>query len=135
MATNPQSPVTPIATTTPEDLGFDPERLERVREKIVADIDADRCHGVNLIVARHGEAVLNVTEGYADRAAGRELDPHSVFATMSVAKQFTNVLALSLVERGLLQAARTGGGAHSRDSPRSARKRSISTTCSRTRAA
>lgn len=84
-------------------LGFDAPRLARVRDHIVKDIDKGACHGVRLIVARHGEVVLDLTEGYADRAAGKTLASDSVFATMSVAKQFTNVLALSLVERGLLK--------------------------------
>ena len=86
-----------------EALGFDPARLARVREMALADIDAGRCHGVSLIAARGGRPVLNLVEGYADRAAGRALGADAVFATMSVAKQFTNVLALSLVERGLLK--------------------------------
>ena len=86
-----------------EELGFDRSRLQRVRQAVVADIEGHRCHGVAMIVARHGKVVLDITEGFADRAAGRALAPDSVFATMSVAKQFTNVLALSLVERGLLK--------------------------------
>ncbi|MEM7542300.1 MAG: serine hydrolase domain-containing protein [Pseudomonadota bacterium] len=84
-------------------LGFDAARLGRVREAILKDIENERCHGVNMIVARHGEVVLNLCEGYADRQENQSLAPDSVFATMSVAKQFTNVLALSLVERGLLK--------------------------------
>lgn len=93
-----------IATTSSiARLGFDAQRLGRVRDAVRADIDAGRCHGVALRVARRGEVVLDLTEGYADRAAGRALDQNAVFATMSVAKQFTNVLALSLVERGLLK--------------------------------
>ena len=84
-------------------LGFDAERLARVRAAVLSDIDHGRCHGVALSVARHGRIVLNLCEGYADRAAGTKLQPNAVFATMSVAKQFTNVLTLSLVERGLLK--------------------------------
>jgi len=84
-------------------LGFDARRLARVQDAVRADIDAGRCHGVRLRVARHGEIVLDLTEGYAERAANKPLKPDAVFATMSVAKQFTNVLALSLVERGLLK--------------------------------
>ncbi|MFT4580398.1 MAG: CubicO group peptidase (beta-lactamase class C family) [Gammaproteobacteria bacterium] len=56
-----------------------------------------------MIVARRGEIVLDITEGYANHAENLALQSNSVFATMSVAKQFTNVLALSLVERGLLK--------------------------------
>ena len=103
MATQMQEPIRELERGAVESLGFDPERLNRVRAAVVADIEAERCHGVSMIVARGGQVVLNLTEGYADRAANRELGPDAVFATMSVAKQFTNVLALSLVERGLLK--------------------------------
>ena len=88
--------------TSPAALGFDEARLKRVEQRIQDDIDAGRCHGVAMKVARHGELVLDITAGYAERATERRLPANAVFATMSVAKQFTNVLALSLVERGLL---------------------------------
>jgi CubicO group peptidase (beta-lactamase class C family) len=83
--------------------GFDAPRLDRVRQTIVSDIEKGHCHGVAMRVARRGTTVLDLCEGYADRAAGTRLQPDSVFASMSVAKQFTNVLALTLVERGLLK--------------------------------
>jgi CubicO group peptidase (beta-lactamase class C family) len=95
----------PVAASRAEltELGFDPDRLARVREVVVSDIEHGRYHGVAMRVARGGTTVLDLCEGYADRAAGTPLRPDSVFASMSVAKQFTNVLALSLVERGLLR--------------------------------
>ena len=85
------------------DLGFDAERLARVGQAMTADIAAGRCHGVACKVARRGQIALDLTLGQADLAAGRALEADAVFATMSVAKQFTNVLALALVERGLLK--------------------------------
>ena len=85
------------------ELGFDPARLARVQQAIEQDIDANRCHGVALKVARGGHVVVDVVEGFADRKAGRPIGKDTVFVTMSVAKQFTNVLALSLVERGALR--------------------------------
>ena len=95
-------PIAPAAVEL-SGLGFDAERLARVRAAILSDVEHGRCHGAALRVARHGSIVLDVCEGYADRAAGTTLQPNAVFATMSVAKQFTNVLTLSLVERGLLK--------------------------------
>lgn len=86
-----------------KDLGFDGERLDRVGPVIKRDIDAGRYHGACLIVARRGQVALEVVEGFADLQARRPLRRDAVFATMSVAKQFTNVLALSLVERGVLR--------------------------------
>lgn len=82
--------------------GFDVERLERVRQGLRDDIENGRCHGAALLIARSGKIVLDVTEGWADKATGRRLGKDAVFATLSVAKQFTNVMALALVERGLL---------------------------------
>lgn len=85
------------------DLDFDPQRLERVRETITRDIEAERYDGVALIVGRGDRVALDVLEGFADRSTGRRLGRDATFATMSVGKQFTNVLALSLVERGTLR--------------------------------
>jgi CubicO group peptidase (beta-lactamase class C family) len=87
----------------PQALGFDEERLARVGQTIKRDIEGGKYHGASMIVARKGKVVLDLVEGYSDRQAGRRLTPDAVFSTMSVAKQFTNVLALSLVERGALR--------------------------------
>jgi CubicO group peptidase (beta-lactamase class C family) len=84
-------------------LGFDEARLARVEQTIKRDIEANKYHGASLMVARNGSIVLDLVEGYSDRKAGRPLKRDAVFLTMSVAKQFTNVLALSLVERGALR--------------------------------
>ena len=73
MATNLNQPsVETIGAQTLQGLGFDAARLERVREKVHSDIEQGHCHGVSMIVARHGEVVLRLTDGYADRAANRE---------------------------------------------------------------
>ena len=83
--------------------GFDEKRLARVGETIRRDIEDGKCHGAALRVAGKDGVILDLIEGHADRGAGRRLSQDSVFCILSVAKQFTNVLALSLVERGLLR--------------------------------
>src|SRR5688500_7058546 len=80
----------PMHRTDLEEWGFDAERLARVRQAIVADIERERCHGVSLVVARGGKVVLELLEGFADRAARKQMSRDAVFATMSVGKQFTN---------------------------------------------
>src|SRR5262249_11284924 len=82
---------------------FDRNRLARVEQRIKADIAAGRCHGAALMVAHRGKVVIDLVEGLADRVKGRRLTRQDTFATMSVGKQFTVVMALSLVERGLLR--------------------------------
>ncbi len=86
--------------TTPK---FDEKRLAHVGAAIRRDIAAGKYHGAALRVAGEHGVVLDLIEGDADRVAGRPLSHDSVFCTLSVAKQFTNVLALSLVERRLLR--------------------------------
>jgi len=82
---------------------FDRDRLARVGERIKEDIAAGRCHGDALMVVHRGNVVIDLIEGFADRAKGRRLSRQDTFATMSVGKQFTGVMALSLVERGQLR--------------------------------
>jgi CubicO group peptidase (beta-lactamase class C family) len=82
---------------------FDRDRLARVDQRIKEDVAAGRCHGAALTVAHRGNVVIDLVEGFADRAKSRALTRNDTFATMSVGKQFTVVMALSLVERGRLR--------------------------------
>jgi CubicO group peptidase (beta-lactamase class C family) len=84
------------------DLGFDEVRLARVRRQLESDVEAERCHGASLIVARRGRVALEVVLGHADRTSGKKLGSDSVFTSLSVGKQFTGALILGLVERGAL---------------------------------
>lgn len=86
----------------PADVGFDSDRLARVGEALRADVAAGRYDGCELVVARGGRIALREHVGFADRAAGRAVEPDQVFVTMSVAKQFTAALVLERIERGQL---------------------------------
>jgi CubicO group peptidase (beta-lactamase class C family) len=88
--------------TNVRDLGFDETRLARVRRQLEGDIEAERCHGASLLVARRGHIALELVLGHADRSSGRRLASDSVFTSLSVGKQFTGALILGLVERGAL---------------------------------
>jgi len=65
-----------------QELGFDANRLARVGEAIERDVEAERCHGVALMVARRGRTVIDLVTGYADRKTGRRLGKDAIFATM-----------------------------------------------------
>lgn len=90
-----------MITTDVTALGFDPARLARVTRRVEADIAAGRCNGVALRVARHGQWLLDVCEGYADRDADLPLEPDSVFHLMSLTKALTSTVALKLIEDGI----------------------------------
>jgi CubicO group peptidase (beta-lactamase class C family) len=80
--------------------GFDPERLARLSSVIQGDIDAERYDGCELMIGRGGAVVYHEALGWADRAAGRRVEPRQPFVTMSTGKQFVAVLVLNRMERG-----------------------------------
>ena len=73
-------------TDQAEALGFDVDRLGRVGRRVVQDIGAGQYDGASIVVARHGRVVLDLCEGFAERAAGKELSRDSVFHLMSLSK-------------------------------------------------
>jgi len=87
----------------PRELGLDSERLTRVIRAIDADIERERYDGAAICVMRHGRAALFEHRGFAERASRRRLDPSDVFVSMSIGKQFTNVVVLNRIERGDLR--------------------------------
>src|SRR5512144_455381 len=95
-------------TVRPAEAGFDAGRLERVGERIAADIGAERYDGARIMVARRGIPALDLTIGFAERATARPLAQDAMFSIMSISKVMTAVALLQAVERGevsLLQPA------------------------------
>lgn len=76
--------------------------IERLRRGIDADIAAGRCDGVSLCVDIDGSPALDVCAGFAERRRGRALARSDVFVTLSVGKQFTNVVLLQAIEKGAI---------------------------------
>jgi CubicO group peptidase (beta-lactamase class C family) len=74
----------------------------RLEASLLADIDGGRCDGVAMRVTQRGRTLYEGVHGFADRAAGRPLAPGDVFVSMSVGKQFTNMVLLGLIEEGRL---------------------------------
>jgi CubicO group peptidase (beta-lactamase class C family) len=83
-----------------EELGFSANRLARISDRVQRDLDAQRYCGVSIIVARHGEVVVDLTEGWADQERAVPVGSDTVFSLMSLSKALTVVLTLRLVEDG-----------------------------------
>lgn len=90
-------------TVDPIEVGFAPERLDRLDRHFDAYVDDGRLAGYLLSVSRHGQVAHLRTYGFADREAGRAVDGHTVFRLHSMTKVITSVAVLTLYERGLLQ--------------------------------
>lgn len=90
------------ATARPAALGFAADRLQRIGEVFQADIDRGRIPGAVILVARRGAVAYRAVLGYGDRAAGRAMQPETIFRIASMTKPVTVVAALILAEEGRL---------------------------------
>ena len=84
----------------PAAAGFDPDRLARLDAALRVDVAAERYDGCELVVARGGRVAYHAQHGFADRAAGRRVEPAQPFVTMSIGKQLTVALVLGCIEQG-----------------------------------
>jgi CubicO group peptidase (beta-lactamase class C family) len=78
------------------------DQLDRLTAAIQKDVDDDMYDGAAVIVARHGNIGLHKAIGFAHRATNRPCRIDDVFNILSVTKAFTDIIILSLIERGEL---------------------------------
>lgn len=90
-------------TALVKELGFNVDRLERVRQTILNDNRDGKVHGAAFMVGRRGQIALELIDGWADKEVGKKLTADDVIAIFAVSKQITAVMALIFVERGVLQ--------------------------------
>lgn len=86
----------------PEDVGLSSERLQRLCDRLHADIKSGTVPGAVLLVARHGKIARHEAFGHRDREAGAPMSTNTVFRIASMTKPFTSVAAMMLAEEGKL---------------------------------
>lgn len=79
---------------------FAPDRLDRLREVVAADVASGLYWGAAIKVARHGRLEFDEAIGFADAEHATPLATDSVFSIFSGTKAFLNVLTLRAIERG-----------------------------------
>lgn len=96
-----QSP-DPLPRATPQQAGFDPDRLARIGTVLNQEVAQGRLPGAVLAIARDGKLVLFEAYGFRDKPAGVRMTTDTIFNIASMTKPMTTVAALSLVEQGRL---------------------------------
>ena len=91
-----------LPRANPEDVGFDPERFERVAAYMESQVDEGRQTGIAWAVARRGQVVA--LDGYGKRAIGSDdsFEPDTIVRLYSMTRAITSVTALRLMEEGKL---------------------------------
>ena len=83
------------------DAGFDRQRLEGLLDSYSEDIAAGKLPGVNLLISRHGQAVLKASLGFSDTEDARPLSLDHLFRLYSMTKPVASVLSLQQIDAGL----------------------------------
>ncbi len=89
-----------IPTASPEQVGFSPERLNRVSEFAKRYVDDGKLAGLITLVARNGKIAHLETFGWKDRDSKAAMTPDSIFRIYSMSKPITTVAAMILYEEG-----------------------------------
>ncbi len=85
---------------TPEDLGFDSDRLDRIGALGRSYVDRGKLPCAVVQVARKGQVVYHDQYGSADVEAGRPISDDSIFRIYSMTKPITSVGLMQLYEQG-----------------------------------
>jgi CubicO group peptidase (beta-lactamase class C family) len=86
----------------PSEAGLDPEALGRLDRHFARLVEEGRLPGFLVSVARAGRVAHLTTHGLRDIAAGRPVEPDTLWRVYSMTKPVTAVAALLLVEEGRL---------------------------------
>jgi CubicO group peptidase (beta-lactamase class C family) len=101
----PRSELTPVVGApfpyaSAEEVGLDPQRLWRFKERLYARVVARHLVGSEILVLKDGRIVLHQAMGWADIDRQIPLDRNSIFPIASMTKPFLGVAVLQLVEEG-----------------------------------
>lgn len=95
--------MTQITVTPPAEVGFDPDRLERVASFARQMVDDDLMVGTDVLVARRGRVALRSMAGFADRESGTPVAEDTLWRFYSMTKPITSVAVMQLAEAGGLR--------------------------------
>lgn len=84
-------------------LGFNPEVLRAIRPQLQGFVDRGELAGVVALASRGGQVFYNEQIGWQDRENGLPMAPDTQFRIASMSKPVTSVLAMMLVEEGLMR--------------------------------
>jgi CubicO group peptidase (beta-lactamase class C family) len=87
----------------PEDIGISSQRLERVRQRMRADVESRRIPGAVLLIARNSKIASLDAFGLQDRRSQTPMKTDPIFRVASMSKPITSVAVMILAERSLAQ--------------------------------
>jgi CubicO group peptidase (beta-lactamase class C family) len=93
----------PLSVGLAEDAGMSSDRLARIDEMLLQQIEENRIPGAVALIARDGKIIYHKAFGMADNEAGRELRQNDIFRIASQTKAITATAVMMLWEEGLFR--------------------------------
>jgi CubicO group peptidase (beta-lactamase class C family) len=91
-----------LSGTIETNLGFSPERLERLHRQIESFVHEGKHAGISVLLLREGQVADSFAVGLRDRQAGAPMQGDTIVRIYSLTKIITSVAALTLIEEGKL---------------------------------
>lgn len=91
-----------LLLSQPQNAGFDPARLDAVKQRLDQAVEKSEVAGVVVRVSRHGKVVFHQAAGYANLDPRSPMRDDTVFQVMSMTKPITAIAVVMCAERGLL---------------------------------
>jgi CubicO group peptidase (beta-lactamase class C family) len=91
-----------MQTHSPESVGMDSRRLERIDAYMNDAVKNDRLPGIMTLVQRRGKVAQFGRYGHMDIASGRAMEEDGIFRIYSMTKPITSVAIMLLFEEGRL---------------------------------
>jgi CubicO group peptidase (beta-lactamase class C family) len=91
-----------LSATTYANLGFSPQRLERLHRQIESFVEEGKHGGISVLLQRQGQVADFFAVGFRDRETGKPMTGDTIVRIYSLTKIITSVAALTLIEEGKL---------------------------------
>ena len=88
---------------SPDEVGFDPDRLDRIERHFATYVDDGRLAGWLAVVTRHGQVAYVSARGHRDREADLPVERDTLWRIYSMTKPITSVAAMMLYEQGAFE--------------------------------
>ena len=98
VASQAQSPASPLPTATAQSQGFSEEGLKRIDTFFKKEVADNRMPGAVVAVTKNGKLVIYEAYGYRNKATNTPMTTDTIFALASMTKVMTTVSALTFYE-------------------------------------
>src|SRR6516165_9898199 len=92
-----------LPSASPDEFGLSKERLARIGQALIGQIELKSFPGAVALVARKGRVAYFEAVGQLDPKTGAPMTKDAIFRLYSMTKPFTSVAAMMLVEEGRLR--------------------------------